>query len=186
MTYPSTHRAAPGEQGGVRATLSLLSGSSAAIHFAVIGGHFDEYWVFGVFFLVIARFQAAWAVLIVAYPSRPMLLIGAIVDGGNRRCLAVVKNRGSADRSRSGRAGGGGVHRRGGNRGRVPASGRVLSDVAAVAIGGSADRALGGGPVRRCCLHHGGNDVWALVSSAEVGSHEAEVEEDAPEGHDED
>jgi hypothetical protein len=31
-----------------------------------------------------------------------------------------------------------------------------------------------------------GTTSWALVSSAEVGSHEAEVEEDAPEGHDED
>lgn len=80
MTYPSTHRAAPGEQGGVRATLSLLSGSSAAIHFAVIGGHSTSIGSSGVFFLVIARFQAAWAVLVVAYPSRPMLLIG-----GDRR-----------------------------------------------------------------------------------------------------
>jgi hypothetical protein len=31
--------------------MSLFSGAAAAIHFAVVGVHFDEYWAFGTFFL---------------------------------------------------------------------------------------------------------------------------------------
>ena len=65
---------------GAVATLCVLSGASAAIHFAVIGEHFAEYWAFGTFFLVLAWFQAAWAVLVVTRPSRSLLLIGAIVN----------------------------------------------------------------------------------------------------------
>jgi len=47
----STQRDVPD---GVGATLAVLSGAAAAIHFAVIGEHFEEYWAFGTFFLVLA------------------------------------------------------------------------------------------------------------------------------------
>ena len=66
---------------GALATLCVLSGAAAAIHFAVIGEHFAEYWAFGTFFLVLAWFQAAWAVLVVTRPSRSLLLFGAIANG---------------------------------------------------------------------------------------------------------
>ncbi|MGH2679595.1 MAG: hypothetical protein ACRDG8_03800, partial [Actinomycetota bacterium] len=37
---------------------AALSAGAAAIHFAVISTHFEEYWVFGAFFFVVAWFQA--------------------------------------------------------------------------------------------------------------------------------
>jgi len=74
----SEQRALPN---GAVATLCVLSGAAAAIHFAVIGEHFAEYWAFGAFFLVLAWFQAAWAVLIVVRPSRSLLLFCAIANG---------------------------------------------------------------------------------------------------------
>jgi hypothetical protein len=45
----------------LRWQLAAASLGAAAIHFAVIVPHFNEYTAFGVFFLVVAWFQAAWA-----------------------------------------------------------------------------------------------------------------------------
>jgi hypothetical protein len=183
MTYSSTQRAAPGEQGGVRATLSLLSGSAAAIHFAVIGDHFDEYWVFGVFFLVIAWFQAAWAVLVVAYPSRSLLLVGAIANGAIVAVWLWSRTAGLPIGPEAGE----------------PEVAQFIDVVAAVAeflvvVGCLAMlrpwRFVAALTARSAAavfvvaaLITVGTTSWALVSSAEESSHEAEAEEDAPEGH---
>jgi hypothetical protein len=186
LTYSSTQRAAPGEQGGIRATLSLLSGAAAAIHFAVIGDHFDEYWAFGVFFLVVAWFQAAWAVLVVAYPSRPLLLIGAIV---NAAIVAVWLWSRTAGLPIGPEAG-------------EPEAAQFIDVVATVAefllVVGCLSmlrpwRFVAALTARSAAvvfvvaaLITVGTTSWALVNSAEEGSHGAETEEDAPEGHDED
>lgn len=47
----------------------------------MVGDHFDEYWAFGTFFLVVGWFQAAWAVLVVGRVSKGLLLVGAVING---------------------------------------------------------------------------------------------------------
>jgi hypothetical protein len=60
--------------------VAAFSAGAAAIHFAVISEHFEEYWVFGAFFFLVAWFQAASAVVIVARPDRRLLLAIAVVN----------------------------------------------------------------------------------------------------------
>jgi hypothetical protein len=61
-----------------------LSAGAAAVHFAEISPHFEEYWVFGGFFLAVAWFQAASAVAIVSSTVRRLVVVMALVN------LAVV------------------------------------------------------------------------------------------------
>jgi hypothetical protein len=61
-----------------QASLAALSMAAAAIHFAVMGEHFDEYVAFGVFFSVVAWLQALWAVGVIVLPSRRLLLLGLV------------------------------------------------------------------------------------------------------------
>jgi hypothetical protein len=72
--------------GYLRGGLAVLSACAAVIHFAVLGQHFDEYWLFGTFFLVLAWAQAAWAVAVPWRPSRALLRVGVL---GNAAVLAV-------------------------------------------------------------------------------------------------
>jgi hypothetical protein len=65
---------------GLRAELALLSVGAAVIHFAVIAQHLDEWWLTGVFFIVVALFQLAWAVAVLAWPSRLVYAVGAVVN----------------------------------------------------------------------------------------------------------
>jgi hypothetical protein len=60
--------------------LASLSVGAAAIHFAVIFGHFAEYALYGVFFLVIAWAQMTWAAVVLWRPSRPWLWLGLAGD----------------------------------------------------------------------------------------------------------
>jgi hypothetical protein len=62
--------------------LAIISVMTAVIHFAVAGEHFQEYWAFGVFMLVTAWLQLAWAVAIVVKPSKLLLAGGAVVNAG--------------------------------------------------------------------------------------------------------
>jgi uncharacterized membrane protein HdeD (DUF308 family) len=62
----------------------LLSAGAAAIHFAVAKEHFEEYALFGVFFVLSGIAQLAWAVLAAARPRRWILATGV---AGN---LAIV------------------------------------------------------------------------------------------------
>jgi hypothetical protein len=59
---------------------------AAAIHFAVIVEHFEEWWGFGLFFVSIAVAQLAWAVAVVASRSRPLILSGVV---GNAAIVAL-------------------------------------------------------------------------------------------------
>jgi hypothetical protein len=61
-----------------QASLAALSMAAAAIHFAVMGEHFAEYLAFGVFFSIVAWFQAVWAVGMIVLPSRGLLLLGLV------------------------------------------------------------------------------------------------------------
>lgn len=67
--------------------LALISVTTAIIHFAVAGSHFQEYWAFGVFMLGSAWLQMAWAGLAILPPGRvlsPRLLLlgGLLLNAG--------------------------------------------------------------------------------------------------------
>ncbi|MBO0851781.1 MAG: hypothetical protein J2P20_20135 [Pseudonocardia sp.] len=62
--------------------MASLSVACAVIHFSVAGEHFREYWLFGVFMLVIAWAQLLWAIVAVARPSRVALGVGAGLNVG--------------------------------------------------------------------------------------------------------
>lgn len=76
-TFQATPSAAPALPiRAVYAALAVTSLAVAGIHFAVMAEHFDEYFLFGLFFSVVAWLQALWALGIVASPGRPLLLAG--------------------------------------------------------------------------------------------------------------
>jgi hypothetical protein len=56
------------------AALSLLA---ALIHLLVTQEHFEEWWGYGTFFLVCAIVQGAYAPIVLRWPGRPILLLGA-------------------------------------------------------------------------------------------------------------
>jgi hypothetical protein len=64
----------------VYTALAVMSLAAAGIHFAVIGEHFQEYVVFGVFFSLVAWFQALWALGVVVAPTRWTLAVGFIAN----------------------------------------------------------------------------------------------------------
>src|SRR5262245_10794410 len=64
----------------VYSALAVTSLATAGIHFAVMGEHFREYAAFGVFFSLVAWFQALWALGVVVSPTRPLLTIGLVVN----------------------------------------------------------------------------------------------------------
>jgi hypothetical protein len=65
----------------VATALSLLV---AAMHLWVVPEHLEEWWGYGVFFLILAAAQGLYALGLLRRPSRPFLLLGV---GGN---LAVA------------------------------------------------------------------------------------------------
>jgi hypothetical protein len=64
----------------LRWQVAAFSAGAAAIHFAEISTHVEEYWVFGAFFFAVAWFQAASAVTIVARPDRRLVALVVIVN----------------------------------------------------------------------------------------------------------
>jgi hypothetical protein len=72
--------AAPGASAALPIQLAALSTGAAVIHFAVVAQHLEEWWLTGVFFIVIAVFQLLWGLLVVLRPSLPVYLSGAVVN----------------------------------------------------------------------------------------------------------
>jgi hypothetical protein len=60
------------------ALLSVLGFACCAIHAYVCPEHFHEWVVYGVFFMCASALQAAWAIVVLARPSRRLLLFGAV------------------------------------------------------------------------------------------------------------
>jgi hypothetical protein len=71
--------------------LAMMSLATAVIHFAVAGEHFQEYWLYGVFMLVVAWLQVLWAILAVARPSRLLLGAGMILNVGVMAVYIVTR-----------------------------------------------------------------------------------------------
>jgi hypothetical protein len=70
-----------------RATIwAVFSIGAAAIHFAVMPEHLAEWWAFGVFFAVLAWFQALWAV---GYLVRPSTTLTWLAIGINLATVVV-------------------------------------------------------------------------------------------------
>ena len=65
------------------AVFSLLA---AVVHLWVMPEHFEEWWGYGMFFLVSAVVQGAYAAALMRHPSRPLLLLGI---GGNLSIVAL-------------------------------------------------------------------------------------------------
>jgi hypothetical protein len=65
---------------------ALFSLGAAGFHFAVAPEHFNEWALFGWFFVVVAWLQAAWSLAVIAAPRRPVLIAGIV---GNLLILAI-------------------------------------------------------------------------------------------------
>jgi len=69
------------------AVVAMISACAGVIHYAVIAPHLDEWWLTGVFFLLLATLQVGWAILVfLIEPSRTLLLAAA---GGNLLVAAI-------------------------------------------------------------------------------------------------
>lgn len=72
----------------IRRTLLVLAAAlslvAAGIHLWVIPEHFDEWWGYGTFFLVVAVLQVLFALTLVRWPRRGLLVAGIV---GN---LAII------------------------------------------------------------------------------------------------
>ncbi len=58
----------------------IAGGGAAAVHFAVMPEHFEESWLYGTFFAVLATFQVAYSGMLMWRPSRPLLIAGAVAN----------------------------------------------------------------------------------------------------------
>jgi hypothetical protein len=68
------------------ACLAVVSVGAGALHFAVVGEHFKEYWLFGAFFVTVAWLQMLWAGFTAWRPGPTLFLAGAI---GNAVVIAI-------------------------------------------------------------------------------------------------
>lgn len=66
---------------------ALLSLCASGIHFAVAPEHFDEYWLYGWFFVIAAWLQGVWAIALAGFgPNARLLVAGAM---GNAALVAL-------------------------------------------------------------------------------------------------
>ncbi len=77
------------EQVAAIATVAILSVVGAGIHLYVAPEHFEEWWAFGWFFLVVAAAQVATA-LLVLWGRALMLIVAAIVANAGTVLVWVV------------------------------------------------------------------------------------------------
>jgi hypothetical protein len=63
-------------------TAAALSGSTAYVHFAYTESHFEEWWAYGVLFLVAGQLQAVLALALLRRPPGWVLVAGALVNLG--------------------------------------------------------------------------------------------------------
>lgn len=80
LEAPRAATAGPPQGRALRISLALLSTGAAVVHFAVIPQHMDEWWLTGMFFVVVALFQLGWALLVLLSPSRLLCAVGLLVN----------------------------------------------------------------------------------------------------------
>ena len=61
---------------------AAASFAAALVHGSVIAVHLAEYWLFGLFFVLVTPLQVAWAGLVVRRPDHRRLLIAGAVGNG--------------------------------------------------------------------------------------------------------
>jgi hypothetical protein len=87
VSYVASHRV-------VAYCLAMISLATAVIHFAVAGEHFQEYWLYGVFMVVVAWLQLLWAAVAIARPSRLLFVGGAVLSVGVVAVYIVTRTAG--------------------------------------------------------------------------------------------
>ena len=70
-----------GARGRIVFAVALFSAGAAAIHLAVAKMHFDEYTLFGVFFVGSGLAQLVWPIWLLLRRWRPLLVLGAVGNG---------------------------------------------------------------------------------------------------------
>jgi hypothetical protein len=78
----------------VMCCVATLSAATAVIHLAVAGAHFQEYWLFGAFMLVVAWLQLLWAAAAIARPSAALLWGGAMLNAAVVAVYVVTRTAG--------------------------------------------------------------------------------------------
>lgn len=73
------------------AACSLAAG---AVHSAMLGSHWDEYWGYGLFFALAASFQLAWAMAAAIRPDRLALPLGIAGNIGITAMWAITRTSG--------------------------------------------------------------------------------------------
>jgi hypothetical protein len=63
-------------------TLAACSALAAGIHAWVVPEHYEEYWLFGLFFATIGFLQAWWAVGVLRRPTGPLRIAGLVMSAG--------------------------------------------------------------------------------------------------------
>jgi hypothetical protein len=70
-----------GASDGIVFAVAVCSAGAAAVHLAVAKMHFDEYTLFGVFFVGSGLAQLVWPIWLLLRRWRPLLLLGAVGNG---------------------------------------------------------------------------------------------------------
>jgi hypothetical protein len=78
-----------------RAVMALLSMAAGLVHFAVISQHFEEYWLYGTFFVVIALWQLVWAFLLVRAERHWVDVLAALGNLATAAAWAVTRTVGA-------------------------------------------------------------------------------------------
>jgi hypothetical protein len=60
--------------------LAIIGLATCVIHFKAAGPHFQQYWLYGTFMLVVAWLQLVWSLVALASPSRLLLWSGALLN----------------------------------------------------------------------------------------------------------
>ena len=80
----------PADTVPLRGALAALSAGGAALHIAVAPEHMSHHWTMGTSFYAAAAFQLLWAVLLLARPTRAVVVWGAVGQAASVAAYLVV------------------------------------------------------------------------------------------------
>lgn len=73
-------RRARHERTNLLTAAALCSAAAAGVHYVVMPDHFNESVLYGLFFLVTASAQVGYSVLLIARPSRALIVVGVLAN----------------------------------------------------------------------------------------------------------